>query len=377
MPRRTLDEETLSALRLIRSKGIGPVIYQGLLAKFGSATQALHALPDLQSRRSSRRRYVAASVELIEDEVRQLDKLGAHLIGIDDSNYPEWLAEISDAPPFLTVLGDPSHLTKPAVGVVGAGNASHNGRKLAGILASELAQAGYTVWSGLARGIDTAAHVAAVDFSTVAVMAGGVNHIYPRENAELHARISESGAIVSEMPLGTEPQAQHFPRRNRIISGAALGVVVVEGTPKSGSLITARFALDQGREVFAVPGSPLDPRAQGPNNLIRDGAVLVRNVDDILDELSNVAQNYTELRQRPRAEPQVIENINYSTLSALTQQILSEIGSGSVTVDELRRQCQVSAPILAAALLELELAERIERLPGSKISAIEGGSSAG
>ena len=369
--------ETLAALRLIRSHGVGPITYHGLIAKFGSAARALEALPNLNTGTSRKKKFSLASVQNVEDELRRLEKMGARLVAMTDPNYPGRLAEISDAPPFLTVLGDTAHLNTPAVGIVGARNASTNGRKLAAMLAADLAKAGYTVWSGLARGIDTAAHAAAIETSTVAVMAGSVDHIYPRENTALHARICQTGAVVSEMPVGTEPQAQHFPRRNRLISGASLGVVIVEGTPRSGSLITARFALEQGREVFAVPGSPLDPRAQGPNTLIRDGAVLVRDADDILDELSAAVRFLTASHPAPEQPAQVIEKVDESAIGDLAQQILSEIGAGSVTVDELRRQCQVSAPILAAALLDLELAEQIERLPGNRVSAIGGGSSAG
>ena len=364
------DPETLAGLRLIRSDGIGPVTYHGLIARFGSAQEAIYALPDLSKRAGRRRPFTAVPIDSVERELTQLSKLGGHLVKIGGEDYPTNLAEVSDAPPFITVLGTLSHLNRPAIGVVGARNASLNGRKLAGMFAADLAQAGFTVWSGLARGIDTATHAGALQHSTVAVMAGGIDVIYPRENADLHANIAKSGAIVSEMPPGAEPQARHFPRRNRIISGASVGVVVVEGTPKSGSLITARFALDQGRDVFAVPGSPLDPRAQGPNGLIRDGAVLVRSVDDILDELQGPPENLLASASRPQGKSQPIEKIYEKEIDALRSEILAEIGTTPVTVDELRRQCQVSAPVLAAVLLELELAGQIERLPGSRICGI-------
>ena len=232
-------------------------------------------------------------------------------------------------------------------------------KKIVNMLTADLSKAGYTVWSGLARGIDTAAHIGAVNQSTVAVMAGGVDVVYPRENSDLHAKISQCGAIVSEMPAGTEPQARNFPRRNRIISGASQGVVFVEGTPKSGSLITARFALDQSRDVFAFPGSPLDPRARGPNGLIRDGAILIRSVEDVLDELANTTKNLFTAASQPQTASQPIEIIDEKEVCATRLRILPEIGRTPVTVDELRRQCQVSAPVLAAVLLELELAGKI------------------
>ena len=299
------DAETLARLQLIRSQGIGPVTFHDLVRRFGTAKNALTALPDLAKKAGRRTPFKTATQDSAERELSHIAKIGAHLVPFGSKDYPSNLSQTSDAPPFLTVLGDIAHLTKPAIGIVGARNASLNGKKIAGMLASDIAKAGFTVWSGLARGIDTAAHNGAVVRSTVAVMAGGVDVIYPRENTDLHAKISECGAIVSEMPPGTEPLARYFPRRNRIISGASQGVVVVEGTPKSGSLITARFALDQGREVFAVPGSPLDPRAEGPNRLIRDGAVLVRSADDVLDELGNGEKNLftAAVQPQPLSQP--------------------------------------------------------------------------
>lgn len=370
MSKPSVDAETIAGLRLIRSDGIGPVTYHGLLARFGTAVEAVYALPELAKRSGRKRPFVAATQESIELELDRLEKIGGALVSMGRPSYPGHLAETSDAPPFLTVLGDPDHLTRPAIGIVGARNASLNGRKIAGLFAADLAKAGFTVWSGLARGIDTAAHSASVQYSTVAVMAGGADVIYPRENAELHAKICETGCVVSEMPPGTEPLARYFPRRNRIISGASSGVVVVEGTPKSGSLITARIALDQGRDVFAVPGSPLDPRAQGPNGLIRDGAVLVRSAADVLDELQGTSKNLFSPATDQQQQSQPIEKIEEKEIDALRLEILSEIGTTPVTVDELRRQCQVSAPVLAAVLLDLELAGQIERLPGNRICRI-------
>ena len=364
------DSEVIAGLRLIRTDGIGPVTYHGLISKFGSATEAIRALPNYGQRLSRGKSLQLVEQSEIERELKTLTKLGGQIISINDGAYPRQLKETSDAPPFLSVLGNPAHLQKPSVSIVGARNASLNGKKLAHNLAKDLAEAAYTVWSGLARGIDTAAHEGAVSHSTVAVMAGGVDFIYPKQNQKLYDRIKEAGALVSEMAPGTEPQARHFPRRNRIISGAGLGVVVVEGTPKSGSLITARFALDQGREVFAVPGSPLDPRAQGPNSLIRDGAILVQSADDILREIEQSKQFMIEPLDAPSDLIQGIENIEEKDPQQMRDAVLDEIGTTPVTVDELRRQCQVSAPVLAAVLLDLELEGRLERLPGNRICGI-------
>ncbi|MEQ8733872.1 MAG: DNA-processing protein DprA [Rhodospirillaceae bacterium] len=367
---RSTDPETLASLRLIRSEGIGPVTYHGLVARFGSASKALAALPDLSKQSKRKKPFHAISQEQIEQELHQLEKVGGTLVGMNEAHYPKNLAETSDAPPFLTVLGNVGHLSRPAVAIVGARNASLNGKKIAHQLAQDLTAAGYTVWSGLARGIDTAAHSGAVARSTVAVLAGGADVLYPRENADLYERIKANGAVVSEMPPGTEPQAAYFPRRNRIISGASAGVIIVEGTPKSGSLITARFALDQGREVFAVPGSPLDPRAQGPNGLIRDGAVLVRSANDVLEELERGSENLFSTKDSVSDDTQHIEKIDEKDDETLRSEILSEISTTPVTVDELRRQCQVSAPMIAATLLDLELAGLIERLPGNRVTAV-------
>jgi DNA processing protein len=367
---RSTDPETLASLRLIRSDGIGPVTYHGLVARFGSAVNALAALPGLAKQSKRRKPFRAIPQEQVEQELDQLEKIGGTLVGMNDQHYPVNLAETSDAPPFLTVLGDVNHLSRPAIAIVGARNASLNGKKIARQLAHDLTVAGYTVWSGLARGIDTAAHAGAVAKSTVAVLAGGADVLYPRENKDLYNNIKANGAVVSEMPPGTEPQAAYFPRRNRIISGASAGVIIVEGTPRSGSLITARFALDQGREVFGVPGSPLDPRAQGPNGLIRDGAILVRSADDVLEELGHGTENLFGAKDSPFKNTQHIENIDEKDADALRSQILGEISTTPVTVDELRRQCQVSAPVIAATLLDLELAGLIERLPGNRISAV-------
>jgi DNA processing protein len=262
------------------------------------------------------------------------------------------------------VLGDPALLTRPSVALVGGRDASLNGRKIAHGMAAELGVAGFVVVSGLARGIDTAAHQGGLATGTVAVLAGGVDHVYPPENANLHAAIAESGCIVSEMPPGFAPTAQHFPRRNRIIAGLAQGVVVIEAKLRSGSLITARFALEQGRELFAVPGSPLDPRAAGCNALIKQGAALAENAEDVISTLGllpGLAQ--------PRFAPPVSTNEeDGKSLSEAQRSVLSLLNVAAVTVDEILRQCQLSPSTLSLVLLELELAGRLERHPDMSVS---------
>jgi DNA processing protein len=257
-----------------------------MIRRFGSARAALAALPRL-ARKSASGRIVAAPGEAeIAAETAALSRIGARLLCWGEPAYPAALAAIEDAPPVLTLLGRAELLSRPMVAVVGARNASANGCRLARELARGLGEAGLVIVSGLARGIDAAAHLGALDSGSIAAVAGGVDIVYPEENRDLHRALAEKGALLSELPLGSEPQARHFPRRNRIISGLALGVVVVEAAARSGSLITARFALEQGREVFAVPGSPLDPRCRGTNDLLRNGAVLTETVEDVLTQLA-------------------------------------------------------------------------------------------
>ncbi|HET8726215.1 MAG TPA: DNA-processing protein DprA, partial [Alphaproteobacteria bacterium] len=277
--------ERLDWLRLIRTENIGPVTFRQLLGRFGDAAAALDALPDLV-RRGGRRNVRICPPAEAERELAALDRLGVRLIGFAEPDYPDWLGQIDDAPPLLTLRGRADLLAGRSIGIVGARNASINGRRFAERLARDLGAAGIIVTSGFAPGIDAATHEGALPTGTIAVLAGGIDVVYPSEHQALYDRIAEAGALVAECPLGTQPQARHFPRRNRIISGLSQGVLVVEAARRSGSLITARFAAEQGREVFAVPGFPLDPRAQGCNDLIRNGATLVQSADDVLEELS-------------------------------------------------------------------------------------------
>ncbi|MHA1560037.1 MAG: DNA-processing protein DprA, partial [Alphaproteobacteria bacterium] len=268
------DDQRLAWLRLIRSDNVGPITFRDLLDRFGSATAALDALPDL-ARRAGRRIRIC-SIEHAEREVEAIAAMGARLIAIGEPGYPPWLARIDSAPPVITIRGDVTILSKPMIAIVGSRNASVSGRKMAANIASALGRAGLVVASGLARGIDAAAHEAALLSGTVAVFAGGLDRIYPAQNVPLAERIvAEGGVQMSETQLGLDPRARDFPRRNRIVSGLSLGVVIIEAAERSGSLITARLAGEQGRTVFAVPGSPLDPRAAGTNRLLKEGAALV------------------------------------------------------------------------------------------------------
>jgi len=315
-----------------------------------------------------------------EAALAAIERIGARLLCWGEPLYPAALAAVEDAPPVLTMLGRPEMILAPMVAVVGARNASANGRRLARELAAGLGESGIVVVSGLARGIDAAAHLGALATGSVAIVAGGVDIVYPEENRGLYDALARDGAILAELPLGTEPQARHFPRRNRIISGVALGIVVVEAAAKSGSLITARFALEQGREVFAVPGSPLDPRSRGTNDLLRSGATLTETAADVIAQLGpllqgrppahEIAREITpglprlKLREAP-SMPGPLTTVGEDDALEL---IVEKLSPTPVAVDELVRQCQLSAAAVATLLLELELAGRIERHPGNLVS---------
>jgi DNA processing protein len=373
MAARELDpQERLDWLRLTRTETVGPVTFYALLRRFGSARAALDALPRLS------RPVSAMSRRDAEAELAALDRLGASLVCWGEPDYPATLAAVEDAPPVLTALGNPELLQAPTVAVVGARNASANGRRIARELAAGLGEEGVVVVSGMARGIDAAAHLGSLDTGSVAVVAGGADIVYPEENRGLYYALCERGAIVAELPLGTEPLARHFPRRNRIISGMARGVVVVEAAAKSGSLITARFALEQGREVFAVPGSPLDPRSRGCNDLLRNGATLTESAADILTQLGPLLRSEMpppRPRERPlqprlpliSAAPNLPPTPQIPEDTAL-ELLVEKLSPTPVAVDELVRQCQLSASSVATLLLELELAGRIERHPGNLVS---------
>jgi DNA processing protein len=367
MLRRALhDAERFDWLRLARTENVGPITFKQLLARYGSATAALAALPELAARGGGKN-LNPPSPSSVEREFTAHKKAGARLLASCEHDYPENLAAIEYAPPLISILGNPAIMQRKCVAIVGARNASLNGRKLAEIMARDLGQAGVVVVSGLARGIDTAAHRGSLPTGTVAVVAGGVDNIYPPENAELYTEIAATGCIVAEMPIGSEPRAQHFPRRNRIISGICQTIVIVEAALQSGSLITARMALEQGREVCAVPGSPLDPRALGTNNLLKQGAVLVQNAADILDALPT----QMTLFEPPTATifpPHSDENPREPV--QIRQQVIDNISPSPTSVDEIIRECHVSAPAVMTVLLELELAGRLQRMPRNRVCLV-------
>ena len=349
---------------MARTPRIGPVTYRQLVTRFGSAGAALDAIPDLAARGRGRPPKVTLPA-IARQERDEVERLGAHYLCLGQGLYPGRLAALSDAPPLLTARGRLNLLDRPSVAMVGARNASAAACRFARGLAHDLGQRGRVVVSGLARGIDSAAHDGSLETGTIAVIAGGIDVAYPRQNEERQAVIAERGLLIAEMPPGTQPQARHFPHRNRIIAGLAEGTVVVEAAPRSGSLITARLAAEAGREVMAVPGSPLDPRAQGCNRLIRDGAALVQDADDVIACLSPLDD---------RVEPAVAERGAYYDAVEPDERASVEIeallGPTAVSVDELVRQSGVPAGQVQLALLELDLAGRLERHAGGRVSLI-------
>jgi len=363
------DAEKLAWLRLIRTDNVGPITFYSLVETCGSALKAIEALPELARRGG---RLKGLSVVSADDALREIEKLaalGGEMVFAADKFYPLSLAATEDAPPVLSILGNKKLLNLPTIGIVGARNASLNGRKFAEKIAKDLGQGGQMVASGLARGIDASAHTGALATGTVAAVAGGIDVIYPPENTALYHQIVSEGCIVAESPLGMEPIARHFPKRNRIISGLSSGVLVVEATLKSGSLITARMAAEQGRDVYAVPGHPFDPRAAGPNKLIQDGACLVQNADDILHAISDFKGSSLSLQEASQHDwtPLTLDDLEAEDIRDI---ILQNISMTPVTVDELVRNCQLTIPSVQIVLLEMELAGRIQRLPGNRIVLI-------
>ena len=381
------ESERIARLRLIRSQNVGPRTYSHLMRRFGTAIHALEALPELAAR-GGRAGYVACPMTEIEAELDAALVMGAEMLQLGDKLYPNLLAQFEPAPPVLWVKGKSGLLSKSAVALVGSRNASALGIRTARRLARELGQTGHVVVSGLARGVDAAAHEASLTTGTVAVLAGGLDRPYPPENADLHARIAEDGVILTEIPFGTEPSGKHFPRRNRLIAGLALGVVLVEAAARSGSLITARFALEQGREAMACPGAPEDPRSAGCNALIRDGAALIRHAGDIEEALAAPraltlmedggefdfdAENFGDnaMRDDYDALSDFDEEGDGLGEEALGEQIIELLGSHAVEIEDVARQCGASPQEISLAILELDLAGRVEILPGGMIARID------
>lgn len=359
-----MPSDAVARLRLIRSENVGPVTYRQLVARFGGAAAALAALPDLAARRGGSLKV--AGVDAAERELDALLGFGAVPVFIGTADYPALLAQTETAPPVIATRGDTGLLERPAVAMVGARNASAAAVRFARGLAADLGDAGFVVTSGLARGIDAAAHEGALASGTVAVIAGGIDVCYPPETASLQDRLGREGLVVAEMPFGTQPQARHFPRRNRIIAGLCAGTVVVEGAMRSGSLITARLAAEAGREVMAIPGSPLDPRAQGCNQLIREGATLVQSAADIVEALSGFARGSFRSQPAPAYEPPPATEIGDDEVMTV-EGLLSPT---PVAIDELVRLSELPSAAVAAVLLDLELAGRIARHAGGRVAAI-------
>ncbi|HML13720.1 MAG TPA: DNA-processing protein DprA [Xanthobacteraceae bacterium] len=363
------DEERIDWLRLIRSENVGPRGFKSLLRFCGSARAALAQLPELARRGGAATVRICSRAEA-ERELAAARALGVRLIGLAEAAYPARLAEIDDAPPLISVRGNLAALARPMVAMVGSRNASAAGSKIAAQLARGLGEAGFVVVSGLARGIDAAAHRVSLASGTVAVLAGGHDRIYPAEHAPLVDQILEQGAAIGEMPLGWEPRARDFPRRNRLISGLSVGVVIVEAAQRSGSLITARFALEQGREVFAVPGSPLDPRAQGANSLIKQGATLVTEAADVIAAVEPILGRAIVRPPAPPAETAPFEGETAPQPDGADSDIAGLLGPTPVAIDDLVRLSGASAATVRRVLLELELAGRIERHGGGLVSSI-------
>ncbi len=353
----------VARLRLIRSDHIGPVTYRQLIRRFGTAANALSALPDLAQRGGG----AAPRIATYDSAAREIDavaRYGGALIFIGEAPYPALLEASEAAPPVLSVHGDIGLLDRGMVAMVGARNASAAACRFARGLASDLADADLVVVSGLARGIDAAAHWGALGGGTIGVVAGGLDVAYPPENNELQVKIAAQGLVIAEMPIGTQPQARHFPRRNRIIAGLCAGTIVIEAAPKSGSLITARLAAEAGREVMAVPGSPLDPRAQGCNALIRDGATLVQSAADVLETLGTIAGQMADPETHYDPGPVALE-----ASDAEHYEIVELLSQTAVAIDELVRQSGLAPATVAGVLLDLELAGRLVRHAGGRVAA--------
>ena len=365
--KRLNEEQRIDWLRLIRSENVGPRTFRSLVNHFGSAREALTRLPDLARRGGASRPGRLCGEAEARNELAAARRIGVSLLAPDETGYPPHLATIDDAPPLLGVRGNLEVMERPMIAIVGSRNASGAGHKFAQTLAHDLGDAGFVIASGLARGIDQAAHRASLAGGTVAVLAGGHDRIYPSEHEDLLAALLEGGGAISEMPMGHAPRARDFPRRNRLISGVALGVVVVEAAYRSGSLITARIAAEQGREVFAVPGSPLDPRAAGTNDLIKQGAALITEAADVVNAVRPIMRRPIEL---PAGEPDHGAPATEEPAASDRARIVGLLGPVPIGLDDLIRMADASPAIVRTVLLELELAGRLERHGGGLVSMI-------
>ena len=359
------QDEKIARLRLIRSNNIGPVTSFLLISRYGSAIEAIRALPELTKR--SRNRAKLAPLKSAEKEMRDVEDMGGQIIIRGEEGYPAAFTAYDDAPAVITVLGHTSLLHRPLVAIVGSRNASVNACNFASRLAGDLGAKGFIIVSGMARGIDRHAHEGGLDRGTIAVLAGGVDQIYPRENEDIYQHMVAGGAIISEMPLGMQAMARHFPIRNRLIASMATATIVIEAGLRSGSLITAREATERGREVMAVPGSPLDPRARGGNSLIRNGATLVQDAEDVIAAIRQPELDEPG-RRRWLAGPSVNEPVEEDIIPEAKEILLEMLGYETTEVDELIRQCHFSPAVIIVALLELELAGEVTRHFGNRVS---------
>lgn len=352
-------KEKCDWLRLTRTTTVGPVAFRDLLLRFGCAGAALDALPELANRSGRRSKMVIPPIEAIEQELLAFDDMGIKLLASCEPDYPKYLRAVDPTPPTISVLGNVELLHKPCIAIIGSRNASAIGLRFARQIANELGKEGFSIVSGLARGIDASAHQGSLESGTVGVLGGGVDHIYPRQNTDLYQDIARMGALVSESPLGYRATARDFPRRNRIISGLCQGVVVIEAAERSGTLITARYALEQNREVMAAPGSPLDPRTKGCNRLIRQGAALIENTEDIMNVLASVRAPDCAEEKGTYQQKQINWDDIQSDVDAARDVLLSLLSPTPTQRDEIIRQSALPYPIAAACLLELELAGEI------------------
>ena len=367
------DRQRLTWLRLYRSDNVGPATFRDLINHCGSAETAIEMLPHMASRAGRKRAIRICSLEDAERELQALNQFGAHLIGIGEPHYPNLLRQSEIAPPLITVLGNPEALTRPTVSIVGARNASMVGIKMARQLAKKLGEANRVIVSGLARGIDRAAHEASIETGTVAVLAGGIDQPYPSENIALFEAISKSrtSCVITEMAFGKQPRSRDFPRRNRIIAGMSMGLVVVEAAQRSGSLITARLAAEYGRTVFAVPGSPLDPRSQGTNNLIREGATLITSAEDVLEGLQSMGDAAARPQPKQRSLFEEVDEMTLPPDDNARTHIISLLSPSPTDLDEIIAHTALKPAQVALVILELDLSGRIERHSGNRVSLID------
>lgn len=366
MPRELSFTERRDWLRLIRTQNVGPVSFRDLINRYGDAAAALEALPSLIRKKPIK----PPRPEQVEAEMDYADQMGVRLICAVEPDFPAYLRALDPPPPVISVLGRTDILQRPCIAIIGSRNASAIGQRFANGLAAELGQAGYAVVSGLARGIDAAAHHGSLQTGTIAVLGGGVDHIYPREHADLHAQIQENGAIVSESPLGYRASARDFPRRNRIISGLSRGVVVIEAAERSGTLITARYALEQNREVMAAPGSPLDPRTKGCNRLIRQGAHLIESAEDVIAVLEMLRPLDLQEPREAFAPAQFDAQRAEADIVKAKHKALDLLSPTPTPRDDIIRTSGLPVPIVTAALLELELSGDIHVEPDGKVSRV-------